>query len=232
MSVVWPHRVNLLCTRRKVIGLLGGIATFFAAVYSHYLYGYRLVYYEQYGDHFCVMESGTYLAFIEEVFTYVDLMLYSVLPFTCLLIANSVLIWKLRASVRETRQKFTQGHNSEQTEARQKMTQSVTLTVIFVSVAFIILTLPSALFHIIYYVAALMRSTSVYDRAEATLINAVTFSLMFTNNAVNFYLYCLTGRRFREEFLSVICCRSVATSSPGRALPVSEQNSSERSSRR
>ena len=40
MSVVWPHRVNLLCTRRTVVLVLTGVAVFLAALYSHYLVGY------------------------------------------------------------------------------------------------------------------------------------------------------------------------------------------------
>ncbi|KAL8562143.1 hypothetical protein ACOMHN_041978 [Nucella lapillus] len=39
-----------------------------------------------------------------------------------------------------------------------------------------------------------------------TAVYIVCTLLGHTNHAVNFYLYCLTGRRFREEFLKVLCC--------------------------
>jgi len=33
---------------------------------------------------------------------------------------------------------------------------------------------------------------------------------MHTNHAINFYLYCLTGSRFRQELCALLRCRSVA----------------------
>ncbi|XP_076450189.1 putative G-protein coupled receptor 139 [Babylonia areolata] len=225
ISVVWPHRVNLLCTRRKVVILLAGTATFFAVVYSHYLYGYELIYYERYGLYSCQMISGSYRSFIG-LFSYIDLVLYSLLPFTCLIIANSVLVWKLRATVRETRHKFAQG--SDQTEAREKTTKSVTLTVILVSAAFIVLTLPASIYHVMSYLAVSARSKWVEDQSYIYVIQALTYMMLFSNNAVNFYLYCLTGKRFREEFIKIISCGRFMTS-PG-ALPASV-DSSKRSAR-
>jgi len=39
-------------------------------------------------------------------------------------------------------------------------------------------------------------------------LKAVAFLLMYTNHAVNFYLYCITGRKFRRELIdTVAACR-------------------------
>ncbi|KAL8607043.1 hypothetical protein ACOMHN_005069 [Nucella lapillus] len=38
LSVVWPHLVNRICTKKKVRCLIGGVALFSACYYSHYLY--------------------------------------------------------------------------------------------------------------------------------------------------------------------------------------------------
>ena len=43
VSVVWPHRVNVLCTRRLVVVLLSVITVCLAGLYSHYLYGFELL---------------------------------------------------------------------------------------------------------------------------------------------------------------------------------------------
>jgi hypothetical protein len=39
-----------------------------------------------------------------------------------------------------------------------------------------------------------------------TIVFAVIDVMLESNYTVNFYLYCLTGRRFRNEFLKVISC--------------------------
>ena len=43
--------------------------------------------------------------------------------------------------------------------------------------------------------------------ASAALVNAITFCLMQTNNSINFFLYFLTGQRFRNELKAIVCGR-------------------------
>jgi len=38
------------------------------------------------------------------------------------------------------------------------------------------------------------------------LIKIICFLLMYVNHAINFYLYCLTGKRFRRELASMLNC--------------------------
>ncbi|KAL8558675.1 hypothetical protein ACOMHN_037768 [Nucella lapillus] len=42
--------------------------------------------------------------------------------------------------------------------------------------------------------------------AVLNFISAICETLYHANSAINFYLYCLTGRRFREEFIKIMCC--------------------------
>ncbi|XP_076435750.1 type-1 angiotensin II receptor A-like [Babylonia areolata] len=204
LSVVWPHRVNSLCTRRLVTGLILGMTATIALIYSHYLYGFHLRYFEDTGEFMCTIVLGPYQQFVYEVFTYIDLVLYSVLPFTCIFAANSVLVWKLRATIREIRHKVAE---KESFAAREKAASSVTLTIILVSVAYVVLTLPVAVYFISLYIYDPSAVMSVEDRAVSELTRAVTFMMMFANSAVNFYLYCLTGAKFRKEFLGIFCPR-------------------------
>ena len=45
-----------------------------------------------------------------------------------------------------------------------------------------------------------------YEYAELYFFSTVAYILADCNSAVNFYLYCLMGRKFREEFLKVLLC--------------------------
>ena len=44
------------------------------------------------------------------------------------------------------------------------------------------------------------------DPSRYLLVKTVCFLLMYVNHAVNFYLYCLTGKRFRKELAAMLNC--------------------------
>lgn len=76
----------------------------------------------------------------------------------------------------------------------------LTSTCLAVSITFLVLVSPS----IVLLAVRSFRTDS--DRLE--LAWAATSLLNYTNNAVNFYLYCLTGSRFRAEVRRITTCRS------------------------
>ncbi|KAL8562129.1 hypothetical protein ACOMHN_041964 [Nucella lapillus] len=205
MSVVWPHRVNVLCTRRTVRLLLAGVTVFFAVLYSHYLFGLERRQFQKGSSYVCIMNTESYFHFVENVFVYIDLAVYCILPFVCLALSNSVLVWKLTTSVKEAGKHLTQG-NVDQVQARERSAKSVTLTVIVVSTAFLVLTLPTSVSFIVDFFAVSYAKVSGYERAQKFFTSAACTLLGHLNSAINFYLYCLTGRRFREEFVKMMMC--------------------------
>ncbi|KAL8592834.1 hypothetical protein ACOMHN_045988 [Nucella lapillus] len=208
VSVVLPHRVNLLCTPTTVFSLLALIATFSALFFSHFLIGIDRASDGNSTLNFCVDTSEDYLYFMENIFIYLDVMVYCLLPFIFLAVSNSILVWKLTMSVKAASRHLTHG-DSDQVQARKKSANSVTLTVIVVSVAFLVLTLPNSAFLLVDYSAifyVIGDEESRFAAAKQIFIHDVFYFFSITNGAVNFYLYCLTGRRFREECLKVLCC--------------------------
>ena len=105
--------------------------------------------------------------------------------------------------MREARQRLTPG-NTEQFETRNKAASSVTLTVIILSMTFIILTLPNGLYFVVFMALVDVQTSS--GIAKGYLYGTVIALLLYCNMAVNFYLYCLTGRRFRQEFYNILRC--------------------------
>ncbi|XP_076469696.1 uncharacterized protein LOC143300025 [Babylonia areolata] len=205
MSVVWPHRVSTMCTRRTVLLLLMSVGVVLAVLYAHALITVGTVPLSKGSSSLkCVLKSE-HASFVVNAFVYVELLLYSLLPFACLVCANAVLVWKLTMSVRNARKHLAQG-DPDQILAREKTANSVTLTVIVVSLAFLVLTLPTSINFIqSFYVLTYSKRTDA-EVAELFFVATIRSLLGHSNAAVNFYLYCLTGARFREEFLSVLGC--------------------------
>ncbi|KAL8575166.1 hypothetical protein ACOMHN_042476 [Nucella lapillus] len=206
LAVVWPHHVSRVCTRRRVGFLIGSVAVFFQCFYSHYLYCvFSVSSQEGSADAQCMSGSSGYAWFLDNVFSYVDLVMFSLLPFTFLVMCNSVLIWKLITSTRKARQRMA-AVPTQQILKRSQVNSSVTFTVLVVSLTFLVLTLPSALYIMMYHFKD-QTALTPEEAADVYLFHTLSFLLVDSNSAVNFYLYCLTGRRFREKFVKIWWCR-------------------------
>ena len=203
-SVLWPHRVSVLCTRRKSIFTVMGMVLFIACIHSHLLYGSDLVHYRNGTLSFCLPSTTKYKQFIDNVWSWVDLLFFSSLPFLFLIISNGLLVKKLAASVREANLKLSAGQCG-QAKRREKKASSVTLTLVIVSITFIILCLPFSLYVLLTgFVLDKIPGKNVFSRSLKELVYAIINWLWCWNSAVNFYLYCLTGSKFRTESLRVL----------------------------
>ncbi|KAL8591869.1 hypothetical protein ACOMHN_044365 [Nucella lapillus] len=205
MSVVWPHKVNVMCTKRTVFVVIDVIVLFCSAFYSHNIVGMDMSDLDNDTYYMCWTKSEEHLYFIQNIFVYMELSVYCLLPFTCLVIANGVLVRKLSVSVKKARADLTH-KNSHQVLAREKAANSVTLTVVVVSVTFMVLTLPISVYFMVFNSADLQFQYDWSDQMKIQAFFDLSSVLANANSAVNFYLYCLTGRRFREEFLKIMCC--------------------------
>ncbi len=74
------------------------------------------------------------------------------------------------------------------------------MTWMFLGVSFVFLTLvPIGYLSIFIYIPDLTNKTFF------SVIQAVMISMVYANNASNFYVYCLTGRRFKKEVKALLC---------------------------
>ena len=79
--------------------------------------------------------------------------------------------------------------------------KQLTSMLLSVSVAFLVLTLPMGVFVV---VSRYWNPPSGHGKARFALVRDLTDSLMITNHAVNFLLYCLSGRRFRGKAVIIV----------------------------
>ena len=202
-SVVWPHRVNVICTRHKSVVTIAVITTMCSLLYSHTLYGFDLVESGNGTRWMCSFGSTDYQTFFVNIWVIADLFIYSVLPCVFLIASNVVLGWKVTIAMKDARAKFSAGSECQK-DSRQKKASSVTVTIIIVSVAFVVVTIPLQTVNTVFY---------GYDSDLGYYLYDVFFVFALTNFGWNFYLYCLTGSKFREEFKILFRCRVPVASS-------------------
>ena len=102
------------------------------------------------------------------------------------------------------------GGRSESTPAAKKAAVNTNITMMLLMVSFTFLLLTSPVVIVLLYKRYYWLPSTNAEKAQARLTHAFVDNLMYTNHAVNFLLYCLSGRRFRLELKRLLdgaCCR-------------------------
>ena len=136
-------------------------------------------------------------------YNYLKFATYSLIPFGIVLIFNVGIVMKLKRDSPALRNAQSGGRHEWSRAAAQMETQRrLTYMLLTVSFSWLVLTVPFTLF-------SLFPSTWFYHEeykyAPGQLIKVISFLLMYINHSTNFYLYCLTGRKFRQEAADILC---------------------------
>ena len=82
----------------------------------------------------------------------------------------------------------------------------INMMLLGVTVAYIVLTLPLILGHIIAFMSDDVLDTS--QNISLFIFGNIAQLLLRVNCSINFFLYVLLGKSFRDKFLAVLCCRN------------------------
>lgn len=134
--------------------------------------------------------------FYNKIWPIAVFLLYSIMPIGFLITCNVVLVKEVtkRTAKNRARRSFDPRKVREQKDLR-----SLTIMLVSVCVFFVIISVPACV-HLILesYVY------SEFDAAKRLLSWTVVTLLLFSNNTVNFILYCFTGKVFRKELVSML----------------------------
>ena len=219
--VVWfPIKAKTICKKKHSLIVIVVVISLILSLNLHNLFT-RQVLDNGNGTTFCltswsVMPGMPYDNFHLNVWPWIDSTIYAFFPVISIFILNSLIITKVRLSGNMT------GKNTKETKSQNKQ---ITKTLLIVSFTFLILTLPICIVLIVEKNWDFF--SDPYQFAVWLVLRAVSAVLELTNHSVNFFLYCLGGKRFREEFLRLMfrCCKR-----PGVAS--SDQSSHQRNSSR
>ena len=211
VSIVWPHGTRKLSKRCNAVTVVASIVSFCALTNAHLLYGhsFQATTDNQTAVCFDSFVSDEYCMFFRLGWVWIDMMMAMFLPFACLLVSNTVLVRKVGQSLREARDNLAEGR-SDPFASRDKKLSSMTIILIATSVAFLVLTSPIVVYMIWYGTLPYDVLSDVRWRAASELAASVSLMLWYTNLGINLYLYCLTGARYRAEFLKLFGCGSSA----------------------
>ncbi|XP_046552579.1 mu-type opioid receptor-like [Haliotis rubra] len=207
VSVMYPYTVKKYYTRCTAFVNIAVIAILLLALNSHYLYGLGDVQTTVDGTtniERCAPVNEGYEHFELRVWPWIDLCVYSFIPLTVLIIANISIAQKVVSRKRNARrinpEMLTTTSNHERYQ--DKKTSSMTKMLLVVNLVFFVCTAPVSVYLIgeTYWTV----DTTPHRDAVLSLIWAFCNALMYTNNSVNFLLYCISGSRFRNTLKELL----------------------------
>ena len=189
-AVFLPTKAKRWFTKKKALIQLAIVAAALFALNAHFFWTYTLL---DFGSGNVCTEHPDFITFRLNVHSWIDMILNSILPFSFMFLSS------IAISVKLYMQSKIGGSGSSKTTTLSSM-------LITVCVVFILCTLPSKIF--------LANTRYFLNRYGCCFSWRVIWPLlavwMYTNNAVNFILYSISGPRFRKELQQMFpCCRKI-----------------------
>ena len=134
---------------------------------------------------------------------WVSMLIYCILPFITMLILNVCIIRRLRSLHDATLNRV--GSNLSSTGVTNHAS-SMTRMLLAVTMYFILVTTPAFIVTMVQGYVIYAEEITVQRHARLELIDASLTLLLYLNHSINFFLYCLTGRRFRRVLCEMCAC--------------------------
>ena len=224
IAVLWPHKVSTWLSIKRAgyllltivsISALFSVPSFFNLALMHHPADPSI----QFCNYVPVQEQPYFFSpkFINNM--YLNVVLFDILTVVIMIVANVVMINHLRAesdlgNLTAGSIKINPGDNavakqtktSMQTAQRRRKVNSITLTVVSVTSAFIVLTIPNLAIAFVDFPFVTSKTTQeeFWDIENMYALLDIFNMWALMNNSINFYLYALTGRRFRKEFFNLL----------------------------
>ncbi|KAK7093961.1 growth hormone secretagogue receptor type 1-like [Littorina saxatilis] len=191
-------------------------------------------------DRLCDVDYNvtSYYDFYVNYWPWIDTV-FVTLCFVVMVTSNAVIIRHVQKS-RKGRQLQTREDNSSTggpprtrssstmtVHGGEKVAQQVTRMLLAESLAFILLSYPFSL-HLVVTSQIQDPHTDPENGKANALAFSVVFYLLYANKCVNFFVYCISGKKFRKTILNDVlcrlqCCRFLIRKAKNRAESVSTQ---------
>lgn len=207
IAVCHPLKAPTMCSRRRAVMVIILMLLTFLLLNIHFFWTVEVHTYTHNNDDYAYQCEGTanFTKLVQDIWPWVDAFLYSFLPFVVISVINSLIIHQV---VQAHRSRSSLQSNIDQRNNRvQETSLKLTMMLLTISFAFLLTTLPMNISLI---------GTAFYNRysndlrftARFKLVRTITELLMYLNHSMNFYLYCATGQKFRQQLLLLFCHKS------------------------
>ncbi|XP_074645618.1 FMRFamide receptor-like [Tubulanus polymorphus] len=132
------------------------------------------------------------------------IIIYFVIPLLALMISNLILISNIRKSDRERATMLITTASNAPTPS-QSNTHNITQILILIITCFILCEMPAFVFSMLEIVYSGKKLSKQAD-ISLNIYKMITELLFACNSSVNFFIYCLKGKKFRRLLKSMLSC--------------------------
>ena len=193
LSVVRPHRVKILCTRKKSIISLMLTTLVLTSINLHFLFGMTHRY-SPITAFYCHGITHNYNIFLDKIYPIIDFCVAFAIPCPIIVVGNLIIITKLSSISRQRQQMM----------ASEYKNVSLTVTLLLLNVLFILSTGPASLYMFLF--AYLLEVSQGHQIERLRFLLAMLNILTGLNASLNFFLYFLSGSKFRADARASLCC--------------------------
>lgn len=210
ISAWLPHRVRGLCKKKSAVVLINVLGVLILGLNSHLLYGMAFkLSFDNDGNVYhskCVEVDENYDFFFNEIWPWIDLCAFCLIPFSVILIGNALILFKVFTSRRKVISQVVplrQGGGGSHHAGQKSKQSSMPVLLFTLNIVYLLSTSPVSIYNIGY--AFWVKDASEQEIADLDLWWAIVNMFMYIHNSLNFFLYCLSGTKFRREVIRIIC---------------------------
>ena len=224
IAVCHPLKAPVICSRSHVLRVVPTLGVILFATNSHFIWTVHISMEPFQGKEIpqC-REKDAFKTLVTEIWPWVDAFIYSFLPFVVISVMNSRIIYSV-VIARRGRNRMQSGGQSTLKKpsnptngvrrttngqiqgggGQQDTSYRLTFMLLTISCTFLLTTLPV---NIIGICAKFLNPKDLAIVTKFKLARTIAELLMYCNHSMNFFLYCATGQKFRQQLLMLICRR-------------------------
>lgn len=226
IAVCYPLQAASMCTHRTAMRVVIGIFALVLGFNLNFIWTTNLQLIAIDVDYNAIYQCSAadgFDVFVNKVWPWIDAVLYSSLPFGIILLLNALIIRRVIQARRSRNHGLASGRRSTDRvglrrraggnsvavggskTAGGETNTTLSLMLLTITCAFLVMTLPM---NVMLIAAAFWKDLSgdtFHRRAKFHLAKTVSELLMYVNHSINFFLYCGTGQKFRQELCALLC---------------------------
>ena len=200
IAIKWPYKAAIYSTPRRA-KITVTVVLICTIIYNlPQLYMAKLT-----GDACLAYAQGGMVA---KVYSWLSFVVNAVIPFTLLIYMNHVIVKKVRSShkmfgTNETHENEKHHQKSRREQAMKNTENQLTIMLLLVTILFVILMIPT---YLRFVYTNFAKQDTPFNYASFLLFYHVSQKLYHTNNGINFFLYCISGQKFRNDLKEILGC--------------------------
>ena len=214
IAIKWPHKAATYSTPKRAKNIVISIWVFVLIYNIPHTFLTGVI------ERSCIAYS--IVGVITKIYSWLTFVINAIIPFTLLIYMNYVIVKTVRSSRKmfvnndaPTLEDAKQDVNNKLATRRQIKMKSaesqLTTMLLLVTTLFLVLLFPT---YARYIYQSFVKRNTTYKYVSSKLFYEISLALYGTNSGINFFLYCISGQKFRNDLKEIICCIGMAGHAP------------------